>query len=368
MSSRRSAPFFVLITFAGCFLIAWLLIPYIAGQISYFSTRAAEQAKMEIALELLEKYPKVENMVPWVVKRIGPTVVGIRTLVRSPTGRGYITAESEGSGVIVDPQGYILTNYHVVRDAAAYELRLSDGREFSDVKLVGYDTDTDIAVLKIAEPNLTAIAWGDSDEVEVGETVLAIGSPFGFTHSVTQGIVSAKERYTTDQPRGMEFLQTDVAVNPGSSGGPLVDMAGKLIGINTAIIGDSFRGISLAIPSVLAKKVYDDIRSYGAVQHGWVGIGMEPLFQNYAKSVGLTAKSGIVVTRVLAGSPADKAGLKKNDVIVSWDGEPIIEPTKLSHLILMTNPGETVTCGVIRNRNLLEITIEVSLRPVQLRK
>lgn len=247
------------LVFALCFLIGLILLPSLAERISFSITKGTENAKREEALRFLKEFPEAENRIPWIVKAVSPSVVAINTSLHN--GPGLAT------GVIIDGQnGYIITNFHVICDGYqlvdGVEICLSDGRKQSNgIQLTGFDEQHDLAVLKVDMTDLKAIPWGDSDALSVGETILAIGNPYGLTHTVTQGIVSAKERLHT-MPNGtvvQEFLQTDAAINPGNSGGPLINVRGELVGINTAIFGDRYQGISFAIPVNLVKEVYQKI-------------------------------------------------------------------------------------------------------------
>ncbi|MBL9083229.1 MAG: trypsin-like peptidase domain-containing protein [Planctomycetales bacterium] len=284
--------------------------------------------------------------------------------LRVPYGRGQ-RMRGQGSGVIVDAkEGYVVTNFHVVQDAAALEVKLADGRTISDVRLIGYDVLMDLAVLKLNAANLMAAQWGDSDELEVGDWVLAVGNPYGLDGSVTSGILSAKER------RGLaarspyqDFLQTDAAVNPGNSGGPLVDVTGKVIGINTAIIGEAFRGISFAIPSKEAKKVYEQLIAGGRVVRGWLGVGLDNLTAEQMKELGVEQTGGVLVKRVLPNSPAALGGLRVGDVILQWDGKPIADAMELTLQIARTPVGTKVEAAILRVSGPQKLTITIGQRP-----
>ncbi|MDD3589610.1 MAG: trypsin-like peptidase domain-containing protein [Thermoguttaceae bacterium] len=254
---------------ALCILVAIALIPSLAQRIAYSTTRGAELAKREAAEAFIAAHPEAlgDARASYVAKLVGPCVVGVKTnMVRSHFFFGSTVAEGQGSGVIVDSSGLIITNFHVIcengRLVDGVEIGLSDGRTVSDgIQLIGFDEKLDVAVLKINVDDLTAIEWGDSDNLEVGDTVLALGNPYGLAHTLTQGIVSAKERFVYDE-RGVvsqEFLQTDAAVNPGNSGGALVDTQGRLVGINTAIFGQQYQGISFALPVKRVRAVYEKI-------------------------------------------------------------------------------------------------------------
>ena len=382
---RRSS--FPTLAFVLCFLFGLWVIPWIAFPISYSINRGAEKAKMEAAMKVFEELKTSGDSVPawaiapWAVKKVGPAVVGIETRgtkrsiprqeerisERPRRGRTEFVL-GEGSGVIIDEEGFILTNFHVVANADAVAVRLSDGREITDVRLVGYDITTDLAVLKIAVANISSMEWGNSDETEVGEPVLAIGNPFGLSHTVTQGIISAKERYNAipDTQMVQEFLQTDAAINPGNSGGPLVNIKGELIGINTAIYGQTYQGIGFAIPSVLAKQIYEKIRkSGGEIKHGYLGVEIEPISAWYAEQNQLPPGKGIVVRSVSPNSPADKAQLKQGDIIVKWGEHEINTPTQFTHTVILTEPLSEIDLHIVRDGQPQEIPITVGIRPTR---
>ena len=258
--------------------------------------------------------------------------------------------------MIVDASGVIVTNYHVVAQADAIRVNLADGREL-DAELVGSDAASDLAVLRIDADNLVAAAWGDSSGLEVGEMVWAIGNPFGLDRTVTYGIVSGTGRRGVLENPFQEFLQTDAAVNPGNSGGPLVDVHGSIVGITTAIVGRDFRGIGFAIPSATARNVSAEILARGHVERGYIGIALRGLPQ------GLDTPAGAVVLRVEPGSPAARSGLVEGDIVVGFDGRLIAEPAVLV-LLLTRSPIDTVVqLDVIRNGSPLTIPIRIGRRP-----
>jgi Do/DeqQ family serine protease len=275
---------------------------------------------------------------------------------------------SLGSGVIVSPDGYVLTNNHVVDEASDVEVSLKDKRQFK-AKIVGTDPRTDIAVLKIPATGLSTVPLGSSSKVHVGDIVLAIGDPFGIGETVTMGIVSATGRRALDieGPGGYEdFIQTDAAINPGNSGGALVNARGELIGINTAIIsngGGGNQGIGFAVPVDMARQVMDQIVKTGKVRRGYLGVMIQEVTPDLAKAFGLSSAGGALVGDVTADSPGAKAGLQKGDVIVAMNGQPISDFQDLRLRISQSAPGETVKLQVVRNGNKRELTATLGELP-----
>ncbi|BCE02322.1 Do family serine endopeptidase [Marinicellulosiphila megalodicopiae] len=266
-----------------------------------------------------------------------------------------------GSGFIVSQDGYILTNDHVAANSDEIEVKLNDGRVFI-AKLIGTDSESDVAVLKIEAQNLPALTLADSDQLKVGEWVLAIGSPFDFDYSVTAGIVSAKGRSLPGSERFVPFIQTDVAINPGNSGGPLFNMNGEVVGINSQIYSRSggFMGLSFAIPSNVALNVMDQLKDGGTVKRGWLGIQMEPSFNEdpqLAKSLGALNNNGALVNRVALNSPAEQAGLKAGDIITHFNGEILKKFSNLSPLVSSLKPGTTIELTVLRAGQTLNLDV-----------
>ncbi|MDR0634378.1 MAG: trypsin-like peptidase domain-containing protein [Azoarcus sp.] len=273
-----------------------------------------------------------------------------------------------GSGVIVSPQGFILTNNHVVEGADEIEVVLNDGRKF-DVRIAGRDPDTDLAVLKLdADVVLPAIAFAPPDSLAVGDVVLAIGNPFGIGQTVTLGIASALGRHHLGMNTFENYIQTDAAINRGNSGGALVDSAGRLVGINTLIYstnaGDGSLGIGFAIPVSIARAVLEQIIANGEVVRGWIGVEMREITPEAAASFDdLPAGGGVLVYSVLNGSPADRAGLLPGDVLLSIDGKGVRKPHELLGSIAELSPGQTVTFRLLRNRKEIDLKIAVGRRP-----
>ncbi|RMG73675.1 MAG: DegQ family serine endoprotease [Nitrospirae bacterium] len=276
-------------------------------------------------------------------------------------------SSSLGSGVIVTTDGYILTNNHVVKDADEIKVKLYDRREF-DGKVIGTDPKTDIAVIKIDAKDLPAIKIGNSDRLRVGEVVLAIGNPFGLSHTITMGIVSAKGRSHVGITDYEDFIQTDAAINPGNSGGALVNIKGELVGINTAIFSTSggYMGIGFAIPSNMARAVMNSIISYGKVIRGWLGVTIQDLTPELAKHFNIKETEGSLVTDVVEDSPADKAGFKRGDLIVEFDGKPVKDSTSLRNMVANTPPGKQVMVKVVREGEEKILTVVLGEYPEKL--
>jgi serine protease Do len=253
-----------------------------------------------------------------------------------------------GSGFIVSADGYILTNAHVVDDAAEVTVKLTDQREFK-AKVLGVDKRTDVALVKIDARNLPSVRIGDPAKAKVGEWVAAIGSPFGLENTVTAGIISAKSRSLPDETY-VPFIQTDVAINPGNSGGPLFNMAGEVIGINSQIYSRTggYMGLSFAIPIDVAMKVKGDLQKFGKVSRGRLGVTIQSVSQDLADSFGLKKAQGALVSAVEAGSPAEKAGIKEGDIILGVDGHTIEQSADLPRVIGETRPGTTVALQIWR--------------------
>ena len=268
-------------------------------------------------------------------------------------------ARGEGSGFIVAPDGYILTNAHVVADASEVTVRLTDRREFT-AKVIGADKRTDVALIKIAGKNLPIVRIGDPAKLRAGEWVVAIGSPFGFDNSVTAGIVSAISRSVPDS-QYTPFIQTDAAVNPGNSGGPLFNMAGEVVGINSQIYSRTggYMGISFAIPIDIAMGVKDQLVKTGRVQRGRIGVVIQEVGQQLADSFGLDRPHGALVSQVDAGGPAAKAGIKSGDVVLAANGTPIERSGQLSAVISQLRPGTHVELELWRDRGTRKLSVEV---------
>src|SRR5579864_1594268 len=273
-------------------------------------------------------------------------------------------AANLGSGVIVSPEGYILTNQHVVDGADQIEIALADGRT-TNAKVIGVDPETDLAVLKVNMTNLPTITLGRMDQTRVGDVVLAIGNPFGVGQTVTMGIVSALGRNHLGINTFENFIQTDAAINPGNSGGALVDAQGNLLGINTAIYSRSggSLGIGFAIPVSTARSVLDSIITTGTVTRGWIGVEPQDVTPEIAESFGLDQKSGAIVAGVLQGGPADKAGVKPGDILLSVNGEDITDTTRLLNVIAQIKPGTDAKVHLVRKNKEMDLDVMIGKRP-----
>ncbi|QEG34563.1 S1C family serine protease [Bythopirellula goksoeyrii] len=352
-------------------LMALLIAPSLAGRIQYALVEAEERAKFDVASDNIHQLDlmQLNDASRMLFDYVSPSVVHIRT----HRGRDM----GQGAGVIVDEAGYIVTNYHVVEGVGSLEVQLSDGRR-GPASVIGSDPLVDVAVLKTELDDLHAAQWGDSDNLNVGEWVWALGSPFGFQKSITFGILSAKNRrgITTARDPGVsterssiyqEFLQTDAAVNPGNSGGPLVNVEGKIIGINTAIYGNTYQGISFSIPSSIAQASYEQLRKVGHVDRGYLGVGPRLVPDPVARLLGLEKDQGVLVADIRDDTPAEDAGIELGDVLLTWNGEEYSDPTLLSRAIAATPIGTTVPVDLIRqNRDgikRLTVQVKVGARP-----
>ncbi len=362
-------------------LLAYYVGPRIVEEYQYASTRGKQRAEYDVATEALKSRPleELSQAYQWVSQRVAPSVVHISTRaggdvaagppdeVPQPFGPPSYESHGQGSGVIVDQEGYILTNWHVVRGSSEIQVTLSD-RRVVQARVVGVDRPTDLALLRVGADRLIAAEWGDSEELKVGSLVWAVGSPFGLRHSVTAGIVSAMHRETGTVYQ--DFLQTDAAVNPGNSGGPLVDSQGRVVGINTAIVGQTYQGISFAIPSKVAQKVYERLKNDGRVPRGWFGVQMEPVPDDVADQLGMATPQGALVSSVVVDqygdSPAKKAGIQVGDIVIRWDGNEVDSPTSLSRHVANTDVGAKAEVVVLREGEEMTLEVQVGERPRRL--
>ncbi|MFO0869882.1 MAG: trypsin-like peptidase domain-containing protein [Pirellulales bacterium] len=377
------------LTFLGFLLATVSGVPYVVEEVQYRLERGRQRARVEIATAALGDMhlSELSRAYQLVSQRVGPSVVHINIVEmqerREATADGEgADAESlprrprrrfdsgQGSGVVVDAEGFIVTNRHVIEDARQIEVVLSDGRR-RPARVVGVDEPTDIAVLKVDAPGMIPAEWGDSEDLEVGGLVWAVGSPFGLERSITFGIISAKNRAGVAGTPFQNLMQTDAAVNPGNSGGPLVDVQGRVVGINTAIVGPSYQGVSFAIPSRVAERVYRDLRTRGAVTRGWLGIEPQTVDEEIARQFGLEDHKGALVRRLADGplgeqSPARAAGLRAGDVIQRWNGHSVDSAGGLIARVSQTQVGETVPVVVLREGAEVQLSVTVGQRPAHL--
>lgn len=272
-------------------------------------------------------------------------------------------AKSLGSGFVISPDGYVITNHHVIKDADEVVVRLQDRRELV-ARIVGSDKRSDIALLKVDAKELPVVKFGSSEDLKVGEWVLAIGSPFGFDHSATAGIVSAKGR-SLPSDNYVPFIQTDVAINPGNSGGPLFNLAGEVIGVNSQIYSRTggFMGLSFAIPIDVALQVVDQLKSQGKVSRGWLGVQIQDVTRELAESFGMKKPQGALVAKILPKSPAEAAGLQIGDIIEEFNGREIESSAALPPMVGKTKIGENAKLKVLRQGKSLELPIKIGMLP-----
>jgi len=273
-------------------------------------------------------------------------------------------SESLGSGVIIQPDGLIVTNYHVVENADEIVILLSDKREFEG-EVVGTDPKSDLAIVRIKADHLPSLKWGDSSKLQVGEYILAVGSPFGFTQTVTMGIVSAIGRGNIGLADYEDFIQTDAAINPGNSGGAMVNIRGELVGINTAIFTRSggYMGIGFAVPSNMVRSVVESLVATGKVVRGWLGVAIQDLNADLAKGFGLEGTQGALVSEVMSGSPAEEAGLQPGDVIVAFGEEPVADTNSLRNLVAKALAGDRVDIELIRDKKAVHLEVKIKSQP-----
>ncbi|MBF0559965.1 MAG: DegQ family serine endoprotease [Nitrospirae bacterium] len=273
-------------------------------------------------------------------------------------------ATSLGSGFIVKSDGYIITNNHVIEGAEDIVVKLSNDKEYKG-KVIGIDSKTDVAVIKIEEKNLPTLPWGNSDSLKPGEVILAVGNPFGLNGTITMGIISALGRVNMGISDYEGLIQTDAAINPGNSGGPLVNVRGEVVGVTNAIFSTSggYQGIGFAIPANMVKSVMDSIISEGKVVRGWLGVQIQPLTPELAKQFNLRDETGVLLVDVVEGGPAEKGGLKRGDVVVEYEGKKIGDPFHFRIMVAETKPGKLVPITIIRDGNLLTANVTIGELP-----
>jgi S1-C subfamily serine protease len=393
LASRAAYRLTWCLTLLGFLLVLVSGLPLLVEELQYRLERGRLRARVESAGRWLDQAPLGEfsRASEMVSQRVGPSVVHINiadesgeeeAAARDRAGSENLLDENglprrrprrrletgQGSGVVMDSEGHIVTNRHVIEDAKRIEVVLSDGRRRPAI-IVGVDEPTDIAVLKVDAPGVFAAEWGDSDSLEVGALVWAVGSPFGLERSITFGILSAKNRAGLAGTPFQDLMQSDAAVNPGNSGGPLVDAQGRVVGINTAIVGAAYQGVSFAIPSQVAERVYRDLKTRGVVARGWLGIEPQTVDEQLARELGLTAEQRGALVRRLADVPlgedlpARSAGIRLGDVIQSWNGRMVETADGLIANVSQTPVGEKVPVMVLRDGEQLELEVTVGRRP-----
>lgn len=375
-AARRPDPLtqslLLLATMGVMLMAARFVVPRIVEEVRYAWHRGELRAEYETGTEGLRNVSldALSDAYQMVTAAVGPSVVHIDVQRRTPIssdvssilGNRTFPASDQGSGVIVDADGYLLTNRHVIADGEDITVTLSDGRRTTAV-IVGTDRLTDLAVLKVDADRLIPIQWGDSDRCRVGSPVWAVGSPFGLDRTVTFGILSGKHRMVRASTQYQDFMQSDVAVNPGNSGGPLVDARGTLVGINTAIVGDTYQGVSFSIPSNVVQQVYERLKASGRVERGFLGVMLEEVPED--RFVGQDERMrGAWIAQVPAqNSPARSAGLRDGDLVLEINGVPIRDKAHLMRLIGECEAGSKVDLVVRRDDASMTFAVTLGMRP-----
>lgn len=346
---------------SAVYILVLLLLP---GMTALAGTKETP----ETGIKLLEDF---QNIFITLADHVKPTVVNISPVSgvshsskqedgpkESPRERGPEAPPGSGSGVIIDKKGFIITNNHVVGDAAEVEVRLSDKTKFTG-KVIGRDPDTDLAVVKIESgKELPFVPLGDSSKIKVGQWVIAVGNPFGLDRTVTVGVVSALGRENVNLSRYEDFIQTDASINPGNSGGPLFNIRGEVIGINTAIINFA-QGIGFAIPSNMVQGISEQLMAKGKVTRGWLGVGIQPLTTELAVKFGVKEGEGVLVNEVFEGDPASRGGIQPGDIILKVEDRPVDTPNSLARVIAGLIPGKKATVELLRDGKKVNKTIEL---------
>ena len=330
----------------------------------------AEAPVKDVPADILSTQKAFSN----VSKKVTPSVVNISTISRKKIvqpffemnpffedffgGPQYKRDKSLGSGFLISTDGYIITNDHVVRDAESIQVKLSNDKIY-EAKVVGGDQKSDVAVIKIAGTDLPAAVLGDSDKLEVGQWAIAIGNPFGLERSMTVGVISATGRSNVGIETYENFIQTDASINPGNSGGPLLNVYGEVIGINTAIVAAG-QGIGFAIPINMAKPIFSQLIQKGSVSRGYMGVTIQPVTEELARSFGLKRATGALVNDIIKGSPADRAGIRQGDVVTAVNGTEVKDPSHLQRLVAEAGIGRTVRVSVIRDGKTVELSMALA--------
>ena len=366
-----SGRFSWMVTSATLLLTAWLIGPTLIERFYYARTKGEMLAQYDIAKTALVDEPLAHLSMAsqWVSQKVKPSVVHIRTTSRSdepslvPNWSAPLS-EGQGSGVIVSSDGFILTNEHVIQNAEEIVVTLFDRRNYT-ATLVGVDTETDLAVLQIDAANLIAADWGNSDHLQVGSLVWAVGSPFGLEQTTTQGIVSAKHRRQAEPistKLHQDLLQSDAAINPGNSGGPLVNERGEVIGINTSIVGEAFCGISFAVPSSVAHEVFDRIRKDGFVDRSFLGVMPALIPGELVSQYQIPDGLGAYVQSVTRSTAAEQAGIQAGDIILKWNGQLVENDIILFRLVGLTQPHSMAEVELLRNGQRMKLDVKVDSR------
>lgn len=372
----------LLLTMAAMLTAARFAVPRIVEEIRYAWHRGELRAEYESGTEGLRNISleTLSDAYQMVTAAVGPSVVHIdverrlddqQANLAQQISSSIIPSSDQGSGVIVDELGYVITNRHVISDGDQISVTLSDGRRVP-AEVLGTDSLTDLAVLKIDSDRLIPIVWGDSDRCRVGSPVWAVGSPFGLDRTVTFGILSGKHRVVRASNRYgahgryQDFMQSDVAVNPGNSGGPLVDAGGRLVGINTAIVGDTYQGVSFSIPSNVAKQVYERLRDHGHVERGWLGVQLAEVPDELLRGDDARTRGALITGLANKQSPAAAAGLLGGDLVLTLDDLPVVDMGHLMRMIGSRLGGSTVRLGVIRHEESMDFDVKLGSRPLEL--
>lgn len=376
--SRGTSVISTLIVFVAALALVRWMMPKLVEEVHYAIERGKQRAQFELASEQLKLDPlaNLSQSSQLISDRISPSVVHI------DTHRAFVSANSnngesktlgpatedqevhgQGSGLIVSEEGEILTNYHVIQGAEKIGVTLADDRE-TTATVIGVDPSTDLALLKLDEnlDGLIPASWGDSDSLREGAMVWAVGSPFGLSQSITFGILSAKDRRNYEGGRLQEFLQSDAAVSAGNSGGPLVDSRGNVVGINTAIVGPTYQGVSFSIPSKTVERVYQRLLAQGPNHQGWLGVRLGTLPADSPNRKGALIEGLIKVNE---SSPAGAAGIEAGDIIIQWGKEAIDSPTRLKQLVAKSKALENVEIEVLRQGSRQKLQVAVGARPLQ---
>ncbi len=362
------------------------MLGFLLGGVTYYFLSRSTQSYTTITPRIPKQIEEASRAFSEIVKAVSPSVVNIssiKTLKRQPTpfdeffdflypfqnSRGKRWKEqSLGSGVVVSPEGYIVTNNHVVEHADEIKVTIFDKRSFR-AKVIGSDPKTDIAVIKIDAKGIPAANWGDSDKLQVGEFVLAIGNPFGLNNTVTMGIISAVGRADVGIADYEDFIQTDAAINPGNSGGPLVNIKGQLIGINTAIFSKTggYQGIGFSVPTNMVRLVMDQLIKSGKVTRGWIGVTIQELTPEIAAKFGIKTSEGALVNDVLKGSPAYKAGITRGDIIAEFNGKGVRDVSSLRNIVAQSAIGAQVKIKVLRKDKEFTTTVTIQELPSEMK-